>query len=125
MMIAGIVAGVLALASQQTTSLARPIDSCPSLEEANNSAQLYEVSGAIVSDQLHSGFRLGDCENARLSVTWDALTASRRESLDIYLRSVRGDRTGYVRFPVILIGRIKPVEGTSYRELVVEDFKVP
>jgi len=125
MMIAGIVAGVLALTSQQTTSAAQSISSCPDLEEANNPSELHDVSGLIVSDQLHSGFRLRDCENARLSVAWDTLSASRRESLDIYLRNVRGDRTGLVSFPVVLVGRIKPVDGTSYRELVVEDFRIP
>lgn len=53
------------------------------------------------------------------------MSADRRAALNAYFDAVRGEqRGGFVDYPVILIGRIRP-SGFGGFELVVSDFAVP
>jgi hypothetical protein len=86
--------------------------------------QTFRIPGIFTSDELHWAFKPNDCPTRGLVVS-AGMSADRRAALNAYFDAVRGDqRGGFVDYPVILIGRIRP-SGFGGFELVVSDFAVP
>ena len=86
--------------------------------------QTFRIPGIFRSDDLHWVFEPKDCPTRKLGLSI-AMPEDRRASLNAYFDAVRGEqRGGFIDYPVILTGRIRP-HGYGGLELVVSDFAVP
>lgn len=86
-------------------------------------SQTVELHGIILSDRLHASFRLPHCADRIVPVLYE-LTANKNASLRIYQERVRSSRTGFVEYPIILIGRFDVTEGDGLVFRAI-DFREP
>ncbi|MFN4295690.1 MAG: hypothetical protein ACK4FB_02535 [Brevundimonas sp.] len=114
-------------ASLQTSANLAPISLCSAYADRMSfGGRTIAVEGVYESDELHSGFTSPSCANVGFGVRTGAMSPGRREALDEYLSSVRnGRRGGWVAYPIIFIGDLRPAGEFGGWELWVTDFSVP
>lgn len=84
------------------------------------------VEGVYESDELHGGLTSPRCSNVGFGVRTGTMSSERREALDAYLSSVRNGRLGgWITYPIIFVGDLRPVGEFGGWELWVTDFFVP
>lgn len=105
----------------KSASLHSILQDVRSFTQSGPSNTVY-LRGIILSDRLHTSFRLPQCEDKRVPVLYD-MTSEKNDSLRAYQERIRSSRTGFVEYPIILIGLFEATEGgglvfraTDFRE---------
>lgn len=114
-------------ASPQRSADLAPISLCSAYADRMSfRGRTIAVEGVYESDELHGGFTSPSCPNVGFGVRTGAISPERREALDRHLSSVRNGRLGgWIAYPVIFIGDLRPAGEFGGWELWVTDFSVP
>ena len=114
-------------ASPQTSANLVPISLCSAYADRMSFGErTIAVEGVYESDELHGGLTSPSCPNVGFGVRTGAISPERREALDRYLSGVRNGRLGgWIAYPIIFIGDLRPAGEFGGWELWVTDFSVP